>query len=116
VYDGTSNTLLVSFSEPVAGADSLAAYALTGADGTVLPIESAELLEDGSCRLHIAPGAVPEAGDVTLTVGGLRDVSMEENELYRFSEVVIARIRPRRARRAPHRRRPKPFRTSLFWT
>jgi len=91
VYDGASNTLLVSFSEPVAGADSLAAYALTGADGTVLPIESAELLEDGSCRLHIAPGAVPEAGDVTLTVGGLRDVSMEENELYRFSEVVIAR-------------------------
>jgi ribosomal protein L12E/L44/L45/RPP1/RPP2 len=27
---------------------------------------------------------------VTLTVSGLRDVSMEENELYRYSEVVIA--------------------------
>jgi hypothetical protein len=90
VYDGASNTLLVSFSEPVTGADSLTSYALTGADGTALPIDRAELLEDGSCRLHIAPGALPETGDVTLTVSGLRDVSMEENELYRYSEVVIA--------------------------
>lgn len=90
VYDRASNTLLVSFSEPVAGADRLTAYALTGEDGAALPIESAELLEDGSCRLHIAPGALPETGDVTLTVSGLRDVSMEENELYRYSEVVIA--------------------------
>lgn len=94
LYDAAADAILVSFSEPVTGVELLEHYALADGDGTALLLTGAELQEDGSCRLTPAPGVIPDSAGVTLTVSGLRDVSMEENELYRYTGVVFEGAKP----------------------
>lgn len=86
-YSADGNVFVVTFSEPVTGLLSEDAYALTDENSAAFPILAVEGIDDASCRL-ILSGPLPETGAITLTVSGLKDVSMEQNEMYQYSDVV----------------------------
>lgn len=87
-YDRGAGTVTVVFSEPVNGADDLSAYALTTDAGETLAVASASAAEDGASCVLTPAAPLPENGSVTLTVSGLTDVSMEKNEMYRYSAAI----------------------------
>ncbi|NCC68911.1 MAG: VWA domain-containing protein, partial [Clostridia bacterium] len=86
-YSAESNAFIVTFSEAVTGADNAGAYVLTDQNGAAFPISAVEVTGGFSCRLDLA-GPMPEEGSLTLTISGLADVSMEQNEMYKYSEIV----------------------------
>lgn len=86
-YESDSNSFVVTFSEPVSGGDDAGAYALTDETGASVGIARI-VAEDGkTCRLMLSD-PLREDATLTLTVSGLRDVSMEQNEMVGYSETV----------------------------
>lgn len=87
VYDAAAGTVTVTFSEPMDQSADAGAYALTDGSGAAVPIASVEAMGQEEALLRLG-GPLPETGEVTLTVGGLHDVSMEENALTAYSGVI----------------------------
>lgn len=86
-YDQALNAFIVTFSEAVTGAGDAANYVLTDGNGGTAEIRAAEAVEDTVCRLRLA-AQPPENTTLTLGIGGISDVSMEQNALYQYSEIV----------------------------
>mgnify|MGYP000883438054 FL=1 len=87
VYAEGENAFLVTFSEAVTGVEADGVWMLADGNGEPVAMASVDVIDGVSCRLTMA-SPPPEGSSLTLTVSGLRDVSMESNELYRYSEVV----------------------------
>lgn len=88
-YDRGTNTITVTFSEPVAGGEELSAYTLMTGGGEELAISGAESA-DGVVFTLTPAAPLPEEGAVVLTVAGLRDLSMESNEMYKYTKELIS--------------------------
>ncbi|MEG1632962.1 MAG: VWA domain-containing protein [Oscillospiraceae bacterium] len=89
VYDRAANTIALAFSEPVADIASAAAYSLMTDAGKSLEIASVEALSPSECRV-VPALPLPEKGSVAISVSGLRDLSMEQNEMYKYSNTVYS--------------------------
>jgi hypothetical protein len=82
-------TVTVVFSEPVSGGDQVSAYTLMTGDGQALPLRAAEGT-DGLTFTLTPESPLPADRAVVLTVQGLRDLSMENNEMYKYSKDLIS--------------------------
>lgn len=89
VFDRDAGTVTVIFSEPVSGGDDLTAYTLMTGDGETLPLRSAES-DDGQTFTLTPESSIPTDRAVVLTVAGLHDLSMESNEMYKYSKDLIS--------------------------
>ncbi|MEA4966107.1 MAG: VWA domain-containing protein [Oscillospiraceae bacterium] len=86
-WDQNSGTIAVKFTEAVQGGDQPEHYVLTCSDGAVIPVSTAESA-DGVTFAVTPSEALPENQDVTLTLCGITDVSMEQNPVAAFRQVV----------------------------
>ncbi len=78
-YDAAANTLTVTYSETVLGAESVSGYALTTGEGERVAAVSVTALGDNSYAVAFA--AAPETAVLTFSVSGVTDASMELNPL-----------------------------------
>lgn len=89
-YDPQRGVITVTYSEPVAGADEVNAYALMATDGAEVGISGVEWT--GEAYVLTLAGTMPESGAVTLSVDGPADVSMEQNPLAPYTETVYSAL------------------------
>lgn len=87
-YDPASGQIRVSFSEAVDGADDVSRYVLTAKGGAELALASAAYEGEERSAAVLTPGDLAGAESFTLTVSGLRDISMERNLLEEYSRTV----------------------------
>ncbi|NCC66643.1 MAG: VWA domain-containing protein [Clostridia bacterium] len=84
-----NNSLDVSFSEPVAGADDPGNYTLVSSDGAAVSIASASFSGSGKDSVSLCFSELPPAGNYRLSVTGITDMSANANPLHEYSDAVF---------------------------
>lgn len=84
-----NNTLDVTFSEPVAGADNPDNYTLVADNGTSVHIASASFSGSAKSAIRLNFSEIPPTGNYKLSVTGITDLSTNANPLHEYSNTVF---------------------------
>jgi hypothetical protein len=87
-YRPESNSILVTFSEPVVGALNPEAYVLADGAGAAVDIETPEAVDEFSVLLTLSRPPAEGAG-LSITIRGITDLSMEKNPLPEYADVIL---------------------------